>query len=50
MREIIERSGLPEPDDVEYEADGVVLLWHDARLAVIVDLADDPAATDGLPR
>ena len=37
---IAERAGLPAPDEVNYrEDDGEVeLIWHDQKLAVIVEL------------
>ena len=35
---LMEDSGLPLPDEVEYGTDCVRFLWLDRKLAVIVDL------------
>ena len=40
MREIVEDAGLSAPDEVEHRPDEVVFLWHDTKLAVIVELGD----------
>jgi hypothetical protein len=40
MRELLEGEGLPQPDEVEYRDDSVVLLWHETKLAVVIDLAE----------
>ena len=42
MRFIIEDAGLPQPDDVEYDDDLVVLFWHEHKLVVEIDLSDGP--------
>jgi hypothetical protein len=47
MRELVERAGLPEPDEVEYDPDSILLLWHEHKLAVVVDVNDPPASTGG---
>jgi hypothetical protein len=46
---IAERAGLPEPDEVRYrEEEGEVeLLWHDRKLAVIVECGPDCEAPHG---
>jgi hypothetical protein len=43
MRELIERAGLPEPDEVshEFEPDEVLLVWREQKLAVVIEL-DEP--------
>jgi hypothetical protein len=43
MRELIDRAGLPDPDEVssEFEPDEVVLVWWEEKLAVVVEL-DEP--------
>jgi hypothetical protein len=38
VRQLLEREQLPEPDDVEHRETSIVLLWHEQRLAVVVDL------------
>jgi hypothetical protein len=40
MRELIERAGLPEPDEVsyEFEPDEVLLVWWRPKLAVVIEL------------
>ena len=38
MRRLIEASDLPDPDDVEYRDRNAVLIWHEPKLAVAVDL------------
>jgi hypothetical protein len=38
MRQLLEREQLPEPDEIEHREDSIVLLWHEQRLAVVVDL------------
>jgi hypothetical protein len=42
VRELVERQGLPMPDEFEPRDRSVVLKWTERRVAVIVDL--DPAA------
>jgi len=42
LRELLNHNGLPEPDEVRpHEDGGIICLWHDRKVAVIVDL-DDP--------
>jgi hypothetical protein len=38
MRELLEGEGLPQPDEVEYRAMSILLLWHEKKLAVVIDL------------
>ena len=40
MREIVSDADLPPPDEVEHRPDEVVFLWHETKLAVIVELGD----------
>ena len=37
---VAEKAGLPEPDEINYreEADEVELIWHEQKLAVVVEL------------
>src|SRR3954469_17831514 len=47
FRELLPEAGLPQPDEVEYREESVVFLWHETKLAVIVDL--DGTDADELP-
>jgi hypothetical protein len=38
MRALLDDAGLPAPDAVEYDDASVLFLWHDKKLAVVVDL------------
>jgi hypothetical protein len=38
VRELLSDRGLPEPDEVEYREESILLLWHEQQLAVVVDL------------
>jgi hypothetical protein len=40
MLRLLEDSGLPLPDEVEYGERCVRFLWHDRKIAVVVDLED----------
>src|SRR4051812_29867158 len=42
FRELLDENDLPRPDTVEYEEASVVFLWHETKLAVVIDLADAP--------
>jgi hypothetical protein len=46
LRELLPRTGLPQPDEVEYRDASVVFLWHETKLAVIIDLDDPPVGGD----
>jgi len=50
MRELIASGGLAEPDEVRYEfdPDEVVFVWHQPRLAVIVELEEAGDDADGM--
>jgi hypothetical protein len=37
---LLEEAGLPQPDEVEYGEACVRLLWHEQKLAVVVDIDD----------
>lgn len=41
MLALLEDSGLPLPDEVEYGAACVRLLWLDRKLAVIIDIDEE---------
>jgi hypothetical protein len=42
MRELLEREGLPQPDEVERRETSILLLWHATKLAVVIDLEEGP--------
>ncbi|MEA2431638.1 MAG: hypothetical protein QOI19_2111 [Thermoleophilaceae bacterium] len=42
MRELLEREGLPQPDEVEHRERSILLLWHATKLAVVIDLEEGP--------
>lgn len=44
MRELIRGAGLAEPDEVLYHPDELLLVWHEAKLVVTVEL--DAPQTD----
>jgi hypothetical protein len=38
MRQLLRDHGLPEPDEIlDHEDGGIVCLWHEPKVAVIVD-------------
>jgi hypothetical protein len=44
FRRLIDDGQFAEPDEVQYEEASVVFLWHEPRLAVVVDLQDPAEA------
>jgi len=40
MIRLLEDAGLPLPDQVEYGEQCVRFLWHDRKVAVVVDIDD----------
>jgi hypothetical protein len=40
MLRLLEDAGLPAPDEVQYGENCVRLLWHDRKVAVVVELDD----------
>ena len=42
MRELLEQAELPQPDEVEYRERSILMLWHETKLAVVIDLDDPP--------
>jgi hypothetical protein len=48
LRELLPDAGLPQPDEVEYREESVVFLWHETKLAVIVDLDGTGAGDEGV--
>jgi hypothetical protein len=43
-RQLLDREGLPQPDHVEYGQTSIVLLWHDSKTAVVIDV-DEPLSS-----
>jgi hypothetical protein len=43
MRRLLREHDLPEPDDILDHEDGIVCLWHEPKVAIIVEL--EPRAT-----
>jgi len=46
IRALLDDAGLPEPDEVEYGAQCIRLLWHDRKVAVVVDVSDFDGSDD----
>ena len=44
FRRMVETADLPPPDEVEYTPGSLTFLWHEPKLAVVVDLDDPPLA------
>ena len=40
MLQLLDDVGLPRPDEVQYGETCVRFLWHDRKVAVVVDLDD----------
>jgi hypothetical protein len=40
MRQLLDDAGLPAPDEVQYGEVCIRLLWHDRKVAVVVELDD----------
>lgn len=38
VRAIIERGGLPEPDEIEYGSTCIWVLWYEPKLALQIDV------------
>jgi hypothetical protein len=48
MRGLLREYGLPGPDEVQHGERSVRFLWHDRKVAVVVDLDDfDEIEADG---
>ena len=41
-RAMLDDHGLPQPDDVQYGATCVRLIWHEAKLVLVVDIDHPP--------
>jgi hypothetical protein len=45
MRRLLRDHDLPEPDEVlDHDDGGIVCLWHEPKVALVVDLEPRPAA------
>jgi hypothetical protein len=45
MRRLLRDHDLPEPDEVlDHDDGGIVCLWHEPKVAIVVDLEPRPAA------
>jgi len=40
MLQLLDDAGLPPPDEIQYGQSCVRFLWHDRKVAVVVDLDD----------
>jgi hypothetical protein len=38
MRRLLREHDLPEPDDILDHEDGIMCLWHEPKVAIIVEL------------
>ena len=38
MRALLEKEGLPGPDEVEYEDDCVSFVWHEEKVIVQIEM------------
>jgi hypothetical protein len=44
MRRLLREHDLPEPDEIlDHEDGGIVCLWHEPKVAIVVDLEPRPA-------
>ncbi len=42
MRRLLRENSLPQPDEVlPHEDGGILCLWHEPKVAVIIDLDDE---------
>lgn len=46
MRALLDGAGLPDPDEVQYGHECIRLLWHDRKVAVVVDVSDFDESDD----
>ena len=42
MRELLEDSGVPPPDEVEYGYTCIRLFWHETKSVVVIDIDEPP--------
>jgi hypothetical protein len=48
MRELLDSTGLPAPDDIAHLSRAVIFLWYETKAFVLVDLDEMPDDTDPL--
>jgi hypothetical protein len=48
FRELLAAGGIADPDHVEYWDVSVAFFWHEQRLVVVVELAEDELQLDDL--
>lgn len=41
-RAMLDDHGLPQPDEVQYGEGCIRLLWHEEKMAVVVDIDEPP--------
>jgi hypothetical protein len=42
MRRLLSENSLPQPDEVlAHEDGGILCLWHEAKVAVVIDLDEE---------
>jgi hypothetical protein len=45
MRRLLSEHDLPQPDEILPHMDGgIICLWHEPKVAVVIDLDDGPPA------
>jgi hypothetical protein len=42
MRELLENTALPPPDEVEYREDSLLFRWRERKLAVVIECGEPP--------
>jgi hypothetical protein len=50
LRELLAAEGLAQPDAIERRPNELVFVWHDQKLAVVVELNDDGTPRDDARR
>jgi hypothetical protein len=48
MRQLLDETGLPQPDDIAHLSRAVIFLWYDTKAFVLVDLDEMPNDDDPL--
>ena len=42
VRELLKQQDVPPPDEIEYGHACIRLLWNESKVALVVDLEDEP--------
>jgi hypothetical protein len=53
MRRLLRDNDLPQPDEILPHEDGILCLWHEPKVAVVIDLEEgrsDEREPAGCPR